>query len=153
MKRLNYCLPDYPELSFTTELDSRPERPSRRATIKARGPSEAVSAWWHDVERWCTGKDRTLKGKGTRSAASGPAYMTLTGPDALVSFIVHWLGLDWLEQALQDHQAISRSSSDEIKAMSAQLKNIEDQLGTITRQMAASESRALAVGQALLGRI
>jgi hypothetical protein len=75
----------------------------------------------------------------------------VSGPETLVAFIVQWLGLDWLEQALQGSLPNTPSAAD-LKAILDRLAAIEDNLFKNYRQTVAVDYRLWAAGQALHGK-
>jgi hypothetical protein len=153
MQRVNYALPNYPQLSFTTTIEGSQHYQVKHATIEAKGPSDAIIMWWQDLEHWCEEReDCVLGNKGLRSGYSNPAFVTLvSGPETLVAFIVQWLGLDWLEQALQGSLPNTPSAAD-LKAILDRLAAIEDNLFKNYRQTVAVDYRLWAAGQALHGK-
>jgi len=153
MQRINYALPDYPELSFTTEIEGLLHYNLKHAAIKAEGPLEAITMWWQDLQHWCAEQgDCVLMNKGARSGYSEPALLTFgSSPEVLVAFIVQWLGLDWLEQALLDSPPNTPSAAD-LKAILERLTAIENNLFKNYRQTVAVDYRLWAAGQALHGK-
>jgi hypothetical protein len=153
MQRVNYALPAYPNLSFTTAIEGSQYYQVKHAIIEAQGPADALIMWWQDLVDWCAQrKDCILVNKGVRSGDSDPALVTFGGsPEALVPFIVQWLGLDWLEQALQGSPPAHSSAAD-LKAILDRLAAIEDNLFKNYRQTVAVDYRLWAAGQALHGK-
>lgn len=126
MQRVNYALPGYPELSFSTQIERSMHYQLKNATIKVEGPVRAIRQWWQDLERWCAEEGNyALMNKYDRFGYSDSALVTFgRSPEVLVTFIVKWLGQDWLERALLDSPPHTPSAGD-LKAILGRLAAIE----------------------------
>lgn len=152
MQRLNYALPDYPELSFSTQIERLMYYHLKNATIKAKGPIRAIKLWRRDLERWCAEQGNyALMNKVDRSGYSDSAFVTFgRSPEVLVAFIVKWLGQEWLERTLLDSPPNTPSAAD-LKSILDRLATIEGSLFRDFQQTVAVDYSIWAAGKACHG--
>jgi hypothetical protein len=149
MKCADYSLPDYPTLSFTSVIQpADQQRLSYEISISAQGPTLDRAGWAYDFEHWCRDHGRIVERKG-RHRNRTTRVASAKGTAATVAFIIDWIGLEWLERAMQGGANIQ--PSDAVSALSAQLQEIASLTHKIDMRTKVTDFRLWAAARATLG--
>jgi hypothetical protein len=151
MKRLNYGLPPYPTLNFNSyiEVVDRP-RAVFKVFVQARGRSALRKRWLQAFETWCTEHGyvpvgrRAYKQTIERSA-------TVIGYPSIADFIIEWVGLDWVDQALQDMESRHQSIGADLRSLRNDVLGISKALVKIEERTSIADFRLWAAARGLLG--
>jgi hypothetical protein len=149
MKCVDYTLPDYPTLIFTSAIQPVDhQRQSYEVSISAEGPVRARDDWRYDFERWCRGHGRVLERKRPyRNRTTRIA--SLEGTPAIVAFIVDWIGLEWLERTMQG--SVNTQPPTDVSALFVQLQELLSLTHKIDARTRVADYRVWAAARATLG--
>lgn len=149
MKCVDYTLPDYPTLIFTSEIQpADQQRLSYDVSIIAEGPARAREDWVYGFERWCRGHGRVVERKRPyRNKTARVA--SLEGTQALVTFIIEWIGLEWLERAMQG--TVDNQPPTDVSALFGQLQELLSLTHKIDARTRVADYRVWAAARATLG--
>ncbi|MDF2813261.1 MAG: hypothetical protein K0S56_4292 [Microvirga sp.] len=149
MKHVDYKLPQYPELIFSTSIKTGDrQRQSYTVSIQASGPSEARAGWLSDFEKWSTGHGGIPK----RRRAQGDCVergLVFHGSSALVAFIVQWVGLDWARVDACEVEA--PVPQPEIAALRGEIQGLTSAIKEIGLRLRVADYRLWAAARGLLG--
>jgi hypothetical protein len=149
MQCVDYSLPDYPTLKFTSVIQpADQQRLSYEISISAQGPSLDRAGWAYDFEHWCRDHGRIVERKG-RHRNRTTRVASAKGTAATVAFIIDWIGLEWLERAMQ--RGANIQPSDDVSALSAQLQEIASLTHKIDMRTKVTDFRLWAAARATLG--
>jgi len=151
MKCVDYSLPDYPNLVFNCSIKARDwQRPSFEVSIAATGPSRERDQWLLALERWGKAQGQLLTGnRPYRNTTSRSA--SLQGASAIVSFIVEWVGLEWLERALKGAVRAPETPEVDLSPVFKQLQELLSLTNKIDARTRVADYRTWAAARATLG--
>ncbi|MEZ0169510.1 hypothetical protein [Microvirga sp. TS319] len=151
MKCVDYSLPDYPNLVFRCSIEALDwQRPSFEVSIAATGPSRERDHWLLALERWGKAQGQVLTGnRPYRHTTSRSA--ALQGASAVVSFIVEWVGLEWLERALDGAANAPEAPEVDLSPVFNQLQELLSLTHKIDARTRLADYRTWAAARATLG--
>jgi hypothetical protein len=151
MKRVNYELPNYPALDFSTFIDVVDrQRAVFDVFIQARGPAAHRRSWVKEFETWCAGHGYVPTG-GKAYKQTLERSVTLVGYPAIAAFIVEWVGLDWVDRALQKPETQPQDPAPYIQALQDEVRAISKTLEVIEEKATLADYRLWAAARGILG--
>jgi hypothetical protein len=149
MKCVDYTLPDYPRLTFTSAIQpADQQRQAYEVSVSVEGPANNRADWGYDFEHWCRGHGRIVERKG-RYQNRTTRIASLRGTPAIVAFIVDWIGLDWLERVM--HSTVSIQAPTDVSAVFVQLQELLSLTHKIDARTRVADFRFWAAARASLG--
>jgi hypothetical protein len=152
MKRLHYELPNYPGLEFSCliEVMDRP-RAIFKVLIQARGTIAYRRGWRRAFENWCLGYGRAPTG-GNAFRQTLERSVTLVGYPVITAFIVEWVGLDWVDRALQDSEKPSpQPAAADLQALRSAFQPLAEAIDRIEKRASLTDYRLWAAARGILG--
>lgn len=151
MKRLNYGLPNHPALDFSTfiEVVDRP-RAVFKVFIQAKGPSTHRKSWLRAFETWCAEHGYVPVGSRANRQTIERS-VTLIGYVAIAAFIVEWIGLDWIDHALQDIGSWKQDLGADLQSLRNDIFELSKVLMKIEERASVADFRLWAAARGLLG--
>lgn len=151
MKCVDYTLPDYPNLVFSCSITALDwQRPTFEISISAEGPPRERDQWLIALDRWGKAQGQRLTGnRPYRNTTSRRA--SLQGASAVVSFIVEWVGLEWLERALGGAIHTTQAPEVDLTPVFTQLQELLSLTHKIDARTRVADYRTWAAARATLG--
>jgi hypothetical protein len=152
MMRIGYHLPNYPTLSFTSRINVLDgPQPAFTAFIQAEGLAASDrKGWGTDFKRWCTGYGQIpVAGKPTRSLLR--RCVTLESISVVAAFIIEWVGLDWVDHALQEVKRPPQDLRPDLQALRDEVREISKSIEKIEERATLADYRLWAAARGMLG--
>jgi len=151
MKCVDYSLPDYPNLVFSCSVKALDwQRPSFEVSIAATGPSRERDQWLLALERWGKAQGQVLTGnRPYRNTTARSA--SLQGASAVVSFIIEWVGLEWLEYLFDKAASPPEAPEVDLAPVFHQLQELLSLIHKIDARTRVADYRTWAAARATLG--
>lgn len=137
VKRFAYSLPSHPNMSFDVSIEQAHGTPVHfNVHMEATGSSAERGKWRRMFTAWSADAGCTLRFKSPdRRLERTGADVAVPGCPNLCAFLVHWVGWDWIESAVQTSEGRTLGVEVEMHILGAKISRMSAVIDRIASQV------------------